>query len=95
MDKSPPKRLDNQSKQRSSTHQQDRSKLPNKHPQQSYHNTKATGVNTIMEKLDDSDGNRHGRNTNINHFSLLFESYDEEGTKSRKKTKKMQVVVLS
>ena len=95
MSKSPPKRLDIQSKQKSNTHRQDIAKLPNNHPQQSSHNTEATGVNNIMEKLDNSDQNWHGRNTNINQFSLLFESNDEEGTKSMTKPKKIPVVVLS
>ena len=48
-----------------------------------------------MEQLYESDGSRHGRNTNINQFSLLFESNDEEGTKSMTKPKKIPVVVLS
>ena len=46
-----------------------------------------------MEKLGDSDGK--GRNTNINHFASLFESYDEEGTNTSPKPKKTPVIVLS
>ena len=48
-----------------------------------------------MEQLDESDGNEHGRNTNINHFSLLFESDDEEGNNLRTKPNKTPVIVLS
>ena len=32
----------------------------------------AKEFNTIIEKLDDLDGNGHERNTNINHFVPLF-----------------------
>ena len=47
-----------------------------------------------MEQLEDSDGNGHGHNNSINHFSPLFESYDEEGTKHRTKPK-TPIIVLS
>ena len=45
----------------------------------------AMKVNAIMEQLDDSDGNVHRGNTNINYFVPLLESYDEEGTKHKTK----------
>ena len=48
-----------------------------------------------MEQLDDLDGNRHGCNTNINHFAPIFESFDEEGTTTRTKPTKTTVIVLS
>ena len=51
-------------------------------------------VNAIMEKLDKSDGNGYQSKNNINNFSPLYESDDEEGTKNRNKTK-TPVIVLS
>ena len=53
--------------------------------QQSTRTTEATKVNANKEQLYDLDGNRHRRNTNINQFSSLFESENEEGTKCRTK----------
>ena len=47
-----------------------------------------------MDQLDNSDRNRHGQNTNINHFEPLFESEDEEGTKPKTNPKKTLVIVL-
>ena len=93
--KSPPKCLDNQSKQRFSIHLQVKANYLNKPPQQSSRNTEATKVNAIMEKLDNSDGNRHRSNTNINHFIPLFESDNEEGTKPRTKPKNTPGILLS
>ena len=55
----------------------------------------ATKVNSIIEQLDESDGNGHRCNTNINKFTPLFESYDEEVTNTRKKSKKNPVILLS
>ena len=48
-----------------------------------------------MDKLHDSDRNRHIQNTNINQFAPLFESDDEEGTKPNTKPKKISVIELS
>ena len=46
-----------------------------------------------MEQLDDSDGNGHRRNTNINHFAQLFESDNGEVTNNRTKPKTTTIVV--
>ena len=54
----------------------------------------ATKINAIIEQLDKSDINGHGRKTNINHFAPLFESYTEEGTKHRTKPKTIIVVLI-
>ena len=54
----------------------------------------ATKVNSIMTQLDDSDVNRHVRNTNIHSFVLIFESDEKEGTKHRMKPK-TPIIVLS
>ena len=72
MYKYPPKRLDNQSNRRTIFRVQVIVKHPKKPRQQSVLNTEATKVNSIMEQLDDLDENGYGRNTNINHFVLLF-----------------------
>ena len=53
----------------------------------------ATKVNAIMQQLDESDRNRHNIKTNINHFSSLFESDDEEGNNNMTKPK-TQIIVL-
>ena len=47
-----------------------------------------------MEQLNDEDGNGHGRKININHFTPIFKSDNEEGTKHRKKPK-TPIIVLS
>ena len=47
-----------------------------------------------MEKLDNFDGNGHGRNTNTNHFAPLFKPDNDEGTKQRSKPNTI-IVVLS
>ena len=39
-----------------------------------------------MEQLYESDGSRHGRNTNINQFAPIFESENEQVAKHRAKT---------
>ena len=49
--------------------------------------------NAIMEQLEKSDGNRHHRKNNINHFAPLYESDDEEGTVNRKKHKTTSIVL--
>ena len=90
-----PKRLNNQSNQRSIIHQQVKSKRPKKPPQQSAQKTEATKFNTSMYQLGDLGGNRHGHNTNINNFLPLFESDNKEGINPRKKLKKNLVIVLS
>ena len=54
----------------------------------------AKKVNAIMEKLDESEGNGHCRENNINHFAPLCESDDEEGTQHRTNTK-TPIIVLS
>ena len=46
-----------------------------------------------MELLGDSDGNGHRRNNNINHFSPLFESDDEYGTKHSMKPNTPIIVI--
>ena len=85
MVKSPPKRLYNKSNQRSRIYQQVKAKNPKKLLQQSAWKMEATKVNSIIEQLDESDGNGHRWNTNINNFASLFESEDKEGTKHRTK----------
>ena len=40
-----------------------------------------------MEKLDKQDGNSHRRKNNINQFTPLYESNNEEGTQYRMKPK--------
>ena len=51
-------------------------------------------VNTIIEQLDELDGNEHRRNTNINHFAPLFESHNEEGTEPGTKPNNTPIIVL-
>ena len=92
MAKSPPKRLDNKSNQRTSIQCHVKVKLPKNIQQQSYLNIEATKVIAIMEKLNKLNGN--GRKTNINNFAPLFESYYEEGTKNTTKPK-TPIIVLS
>ena len=48
-----------------------------------------------MEQLDDSDGNRHIRNTNIKHFAPYLESTNEKGTTPNMKSNNTSVIVLS
>ena len=62
--------------------------------QQSSRKTEATEVNAIMEQLDELYINVHKRKTNINHFTPLFGSDNEEGTKQRMKPKN-PIIVLS
>ena len=69
-------------------------KRPKKLQQKSSQKTEATKVNAITKQLDDLDGNGHGRKTNINQFTPLFESDNEEGTAHRTKTKN-PIIVLS
>ena len=94
MAESPPERLINQFKRRASIHLHVKVKRPKKPHQQSYQNTEATKVNTIMKQLEDLDGNRHGFNTNNNKFAPLFEPDNEEGTNHRNKPKTL-IIVLS
>ena len=47
-----------------------------------------------MEQLDKSDGNGHGRKTNINHFAPLFEPDNAGGTNHMTKPK-TKIIVLS
>ena len=93
MAKSPPKRPESQSNQISSIHCHVKSKIPKKLQQQSSCKMEVTKVNSIMEKLDESDGNRIHSKNSINHFSSLYKSEDEEGTKHRKKTNTPNVVI--
>ena len=48
-----------------------------------------------MEQLYGSGVNRHGGNTKINNLVPIFESYDEEVTKTRNKIKRTPVMLLS
>ena len=89
-----PKSINNQYNQITSIQHQDKVKRPKNIQQQSSEKTETTKVNAVIEQLDELIGNGHGSKTNINHFSPLFESYDEEGTKHRNKTK-TPIVVLS
>ena len=57
MAKSPPKRLNNKSNQRTSTHRHVKVKCPKKLQQKASWKIETTKVNTIMEQLDKSDGN--------------------------------------
>ena len=50
-------------------------------------------VNAIMKQLDDSNGNVHRGNTNINYFVPLLESYDEDGTKHNTKYNTSSIVL--
>ena len=59
-------------------------KHPNKLQQQSSQKIETTKVAAIMEQLDELNGNRHVRKTNIIHFTPLFEFDDEEGTNHMK-----------
>ena len=77
MTKTPPKHLNNKSSRRDSIHQHVKVKHANKPHQQSTQNMEAAKVNAITEKLDESYGNGHGSNTNINNFAALF-GKDEE-----------------
>ena len=52
-------------------------------------------VNTIMEKYDYLDWNRHRPNTEINNFAPPLESYNEEGDNTILKLNNNLVVVLS
>ena len=80
MDKSSHKCIGNQSNQRTSIYRHIKLKCPKKPHQQSSRKTEGMKVNTIMKKLEHSDGKENGSNTNINHFAPIFESEDEEGT---------------
>ena len=62
-------------------------KILKKLQQQSSQKTEVSKSNAIMEQLDESDGNRHIRKNNINHFAPLYESDYEEDTKHREKPK--------
>ena len=73
MDKSPPKCLEMQSNQRTSIWRHVKVKRSKKLQQQSSFKTEATKVNTIMEQLDELDGNGHRMRNNINHFESLYE----------------------
>ena len=72
MEKSSPKRLENQYNQITSIHRNIKLKQPNKLQQQSSRRTEATKVNATMEQLDKSDGNGYrSKKTSINlHHSM-------------------------
>ena len=76
MVKYPPKRLANQSNQRTIIHRHAQVKCRKNIQQQSSQKTEATKVNAIMEQLDKLDGNGHRHNTNINKLVPLFKSYN-------------------
>ena len=90
-----PKRLNNKSNRRDIIHWQKKSKRPKKPPQKSPQKTESIKVNSIMEQLDEIDENWNRSNTNMNNFTRLFESNDEEGTKTMTKTKNTPIIVLS
>ena len=92
--KYPPKRFDNQSNRKASIHCHIKVKRLKKPHQQSVQNTESTKVNTIMEQLDQWNGNRHRHNTNTNLVGPLLESDNKDGTKHRTKPK-TQIIVLS
>ena len=94
MEKSPPKHLGNQSNPRTRIQRYVKVKHPKNTQQQSSWKMEAMEVNSIMEKLDESDGNRHIIKTKINHFGLIFESDDEEGTNNKTKPK-TPIIILS
>ena len=71
MAKYPPKHLDSQLYQRTSIRRHVKMKRPKNLKQQLYRKTEETEVNTIMEKLDESDGNKNHRKNNIYHFVPL------------------------
>ena len=81
------KRSDNQSKQSDSIHLHIKVKRTNNLQHNPSWKTKATKVNAIMKKLDDSDGNGHEWKTNINYFAKLFKKDNDEGTNNRAKPK--------
>ena len=68
MAKYPPKLLDNESNQRTSIHRNAKVERPKKLQKQSSQKTEAKKVNSVIEKLDKSDVNIHGRKTNINYL---------------------------
>ena len=53
----------------------------------------AKKVNSIMDKLEESDGNGHHRENNIDHLAPLYESDNEEGTQHRTKPKNPSIVL--
>ena len=94
MAKYPPKRLDNQSNQRTSINRHVKVKRPKNIQQQSSRKAEEMKVDAIMEKLDDSNGNRHKLKTNINHFAPLFESDNKEGTTHSTKPNTPTIVLI-
>ena len=77
MAKSPPKHLESQFNQITSTHRHVKVKRPKKLQQHSSRKTESMKVHAIMEQLEKSDRNGHRSKNNINNFASLYESYYE------------------
>ena len=72
MAKSPPKRLDNKPNQRTRIYCLVKVEHPKKLQQQISRKKELIKFNTIMDQLEELDGNGHGNKININHFAPLF-----------------------